>query len=311
MARYDDDRPRRRDDDDDYEPRPRRDPGYSPARRDSLIERRLRRAQDDEYFEDEDFEAPRYSRARGGGAGGYGTGGCANTTLYLLLGGIALLLVALIVGPQLFNSFVPNVPQQVREIVATPTTTLRDRGGTILQIRSLNRLETQSFAAERVIEAKVERGNPLDLLLGDRLLLIASGEVVAGVDLSKLRDGDVTISPDGKTIQLKLPPSEIFSKSLNSERTRVYDRQQGVLAPDNKDLESQARAQAEVEILNAACENNIMQKSAEDARRSMEQFLKLLDFEQVTVTSSAGPCVAPAGLPDAPAAPTTPTGATQ
>lgn len=313
MPRYEDDRPRRRDDDDDDYPR--RSDDYSPPRRDSLIERRLRRAHDDDdYFDDDDF-APRtsYSRPRGGGGMGYSSGGCANTTLYVLLGGIALLLVVLLVGPQLMSNFlpslVPNVPQQVREIVATPTTTLRDRGGTILQIRSLNRLETQSFAAERVIEAKVERGNPLDLLLGDRLLLIASGEVVAGVDLSKLRDGDVTISPDGKSIQLKLPPSEVFSKSLNSDRTRVYDRQQGVLASDNKDLETQARAQAEVEIMNAACESNIMQKAADDAKRSMEQFLKLLDFAQVTVTSSAGPCVAPAGLPGAPAAPAAATAA--
>jgi hypothetical protein len=296
MGRYDDDRPRRRDSDeyDDY-----------PRRRDSLMERRLRRTQGEEFYDD-DFEEPRYARPRVGGGGmGYGTvgGGCASSVLYLLLGGIALLLVALIVGPQLMSTLVPNVPQQVREIVATPTTTLRDRGGTILQIRSLNRLETQSFAAERVIEAKVERGNPLDLLLGDRLLLIASGEVVAGVDLSKLRDGDVTISPDGKSITLKLPPSEIFSKKLDNDRTRVYDRQQGFLSPDNKDLETQARSQAEVEILNAACENNIMQKSANDAQRSMEQFLKLLDFTQVTVTSSAGPCVAPAGLPGAATAP--------
>jgi hypothetical protein len=296
MGRYDDDRPRRRDSDeyDDY-----------PRRRDSLMERRLRRTQGEEFYDD-DFEEPRYARPRVGGGMGYGTvggGGCASSVLYLLLGGIALLLVALIVGPQLMSTLVPNVPQQVREIVATPTTTLRDRGGTILQIRSLNRLETQSFAAERVIEAKVERGNPLDLLLGDRLLLIASGEVVAGVDLSKLRDGDVTISPDGKSITLKLPPSEIFSKKLDNDRTRVYDRQQGFLSPDNKDLETQARSQAEVEILNAACENNIMQKSANDAQRSMEQFLKLLDFTQVTVTSSAGPCVAPAGLPGAATAP--------
>lgn len=152
-----------------------------------------------------------------------------------------------------------------------------------------------------MIEAKVERGNPLDLLLGDRLLLIASGEVVAGVDLSKLRDGDVVISPDGKRVQLTLPPSEVFN--ADGDRTRVYDRQQGVFAPENKDLESQARAQAELEIMNAACESNIMQKAADDARRSMEQFLKLLDFEQVTVNSSAGPCVAPAGLPAAPANP--------
>lgn len=297
MARYDDDRPRRRGDD-EYDDYPPRSPDTQRSRRDSLMERRLRHARgessDDDFYDQEEYAPPpRYSRARTSSVPYASGGGCANAVLYIILGGIAVVIVFLLAGQQLLKSFVPNVPQQVREIVATPTTTLRDRGGTILQIRSLNRLETQSFSVERVIEAKVERGNPLDLLLGDRLLLIASGDVVAGVDLSKLRDSDVTISPDGKSITLKLPPSEIFSKSLNNDRTRVYDRQQGILAPQNKDLETQARASAEAEILNAACESNIMQKAADDAQRSMEQFLRLLDFQSVTVTSSAGPCVAP------------------
>jgi hypothetical protein len=195
------------------------------------------------------------------------------------------------------------VPAQVRQIVATPTTTIRDRGGTILQIRNLNRLETQSFAVERVVEAKVERGNTLDLFLSEKLLLIASGNVVAGVDLSKLHDSDVTISQDGKSITLRLPPSEIFSKGLDNDRTRVYDKQTGLgtrlFGGENKDLETQARAQAEVEILNAACEGGVMQKAANEAQRSMEQFLKLLDFEKVTVIASAGPCVASATIPTA------------
>jgi len=306
MSRYDDERPRRRDDD-DYDDYPKRPPEPGRPRRDSLMEQRLRRARGEpvgeDYYEDDDFEQPpRYTRSRPSAIPMYGSagGGCASVLLYVILGGVAVAVVFLLAGQQLLKSFVPNVPQQVRQIVATPTTTLRDRGGTILQIRSLNRLETQSFSVERVIEAKVERGNPLDLLLGDRLLLIASGEVVAGVDLSKLRDSDVVISPDGKSIQLKLPPSEIFSKSLNNDRTRVYDRQQGIFAPENKDLETQARVSAEAEILNAACESNVMQKAADEAKRSMEQFLKLLDFTSVTVTSSAGPCVAPGGA--APAA---------
>src|SRR5581483_776040 len=245
MSRYDDERPRRRDDD-DYDDYPKRPPEPGRPRRDSLMEQRLRRARGEpvgeDYYEDDDFEQPpRYTRSRPSAIPMYGSagGGCASVLLYVILGGVAVAVVFLLAGQQLLKSFVPNVPQQVRQIVATPTTTLRDRGGTILQIRSLNRLETQSFSVERVIEAKVERGNPLDLLLGDRLLLIASGEVVAGVDLSKLRDSDVVISPDGKSIQLKLPPSEIFSKSLNNDRTRVYDRQQGMVAPENKDLETQ------------------------------------------------------------------------
>ena len=309
MARYDDDRPRRRDDD-DYDDYPERSSDAPRARRDSLMDRRLRRARgeggDDDFFDDEEYAAPRFSRPRARALPSYNSGGCANALLYLILGGIAIVLVVLLAGQQLLKSFVPNVPQQVRQIIATPTTTIRDRGGTILQIRGLNRLETQSFSVERVVEAKVERGNPLDLVLGDRLLLIASGEVVAGVDLSKLKESDVTISQDGKSVTLKLPPSEIFSKSLNNDRTRVYDRQQGILAPENKDLETQARVSAEAEILTAACEGNMMQKAADEAKRSMEQFLRQLDFENVTVTSSAGPCVAPASGATPAGTPTTP-----
>jgi hypothetical protein len=213
----------------------------------------------------------------------------------VVIGAAAIAILFLLFGRQLLSNLVPDVPQQVRQLVATPTTTLIDRGGTITQIRNLNRLETQSFSVERVVEAKAERGNPLDLLLGDRLLLIASGEVVAGVDLGKLKNSDVTISQDGKSITLHLPPSEIFSKSLNNDRTRVYDRQAGPLAPENKDLETQARSEAENQILQAACEGNVMQKAADEAQRSVEQFVKLLNFEQVNVIATAGPCVAPGG----------------
>jgi hypothetical protein len=222
--------------------------------------------------------------------------GCVQGAMILVIGGIILVLILLIFGRQIMSYLIPDVPSipaKIQQVVATPTTTVIDRGGTILQIKNLNRLETQSQSIERIVEAKIERGNALDIILGDKLLLIASGEVVAGVDMSKVKDTDVQLSSDGKTISIRLPPSEIFSKSLNNDRTRVYDRQQGIFAPTNKDLETQARSNAEAEILNAACENDIMQKAADEAQKNMEQFLKLAGFKSVTVTSSAGQCVAP------------------
>jgi hypothetical protein len=312
MARhdYDDDERIYESDDTDADDYRRRSPDYPPARRDSLMQRRLRAARGEEVepetYEDDYPPPPRYTRARPAYPPANNAGsGCASAVLYLVLGGVAIVLLVLIFGRQLASSFVPNVPQQVRQLVATPTTTVRDRGGTILQIRNLSRLETQSYSVERVVEAKVERGNPLDLLLSDRLLLIASGDVIAGVDLAKLQDSDVTISPDGKTITLRLPPSEIFSKSLNNDRTRVYDRQTGIFASENKDLETQARTAAEGEILQAACEGGVMQKAADEAKRSVEQFVRLLDFDVVNVIAEAGPCMAPGG-PGAPLATPTP-----
>lgn len=302
----------------DDEPRPRRPDerasereryaDEAPARRrDSLMERRIR-AREEGYDDYDDYDDAPPPRTRSSGYTpayrGSSSGGCATGALYLLLTVVVIGVLALLFGQQLLSSAasafipsLPNVTEKIVEVIATPTPTIRDRGGTIKQIRDLNRLETKSFSVERVIEASVKRDNALDLVLGDRLLLIASGTVVAGVDLSKLTPADVTFSSDGESITLRLPPSEIFAKALDNERTKVYDRQTGIFASQNKDLETQARQQAEAEILTAACEGGIMQQSASEAQRSMEQFLKLLDFASVTVTSTPGQCTAPATVP--------------
>ncbi len=137
-------------------------------------------------------------------------------------------------------------------------------------------------------------------MLGEKLLLIASGDVVAGVDLSRLRADDVNISSDGKNITIRLPPSEIFSAALNNDRTRVYDRDTRLgtrlLGSQDPTLETQARQAAESEILKAACEGDVMKRAADEAQQSMERFLKLLDFESVTVIVQPGPCVAPSAV---------------
>ncbi|HEU4323946.1 MAG TPA: DUF4230 domain-containing protein [Roseiflexaceae bacterium] len=324
----DDERPRRRDErPPEPRPRPRRpaderagwddyeeedDPPERPARRSSappperrsrLIEQRLRARSGDFDDEDDGYAdegPPRFTqRPYRSGYSSQGNG-CAATTLYAILIFAAIAGVLFLLARQLLNNVPSIVPPQIASVVAQPTPAIIDRGGTILQIRNLNRLETQSFSAERVIEAAVARGNVLDAFLGERLLLIARGDVVAGVDLSKLRDSDVTISADGTRITLRLPPSEIFLARLDNANTRVYDKQTGIgtrlLGSENQDLETQARQSAEGEILKAACESQITQRAADEARQSMEQFLGLLDFESVTVVATAGPCVAPAAL---------------
>ena len=289
MPRYDDEA------EEEERPRPLR---RRELRRESLMERRLRRARGedvDDVIEEESLYLP-YDPVR---TVRYGVplagGGCAATALYVALGAITVVLLLMLFWQQIVATFMPNVPQQVLQVIATPTPTIRDWGGAIQQMKNLNRLETQRFSIERVVEASTARGDPLDALLGERLLLIASGDVVAGVDLSKLTERDVIISPDGASVTLTLPASEIFSARLNNERTRVYDRQTRLLTQltggQDPNLETQARQEAERQILAAACENGIMQRAADEAKRSMEQFLRLLEFEQITVIATPGPCV--------------------
>ncbi|HEX5689413.1 MAG TPA: DUF4230 domain-containing protein, partial [Roseiflexaceae bacterium] len=90
--------------------------------------------------------------------------------------------------------------------------------------------------------------------------------------------------------------------TLDNQRTRVYDRQTGPLAGDNTDLETRARQEAENTIFQAACEDGILQKASDEAQRSMEQFLRLLKFQEVEVVGRAGACAAPSQS-NAPATP--------
>lgn len=182
-------------------------------------------------------------------------------------------------------------------LVATPTAVVIDRGGVIAEIKSTLRQETEIFVGERIIEASRLDGTWKDTLYGERILLIASGKTIAGVDLQKIREEDIIISTDGLSITLNLPATEILVNTLDNQRTHRYSTQSGWLA-DNPDLETEGRRQGEAEILKAACEVGIMEKSANSIKTGLTGFLRMLKFEKVTINVTAGPCVAPPPNPD-------------
>src|ERR1700687_4496321 len=59
------------------------------------------------------------------------------------------------------------------------------------RIQRLQRLETVVYAMDKLVTGAKE--NPIfpDFLAGDRLLMMVHGEVVAGIDFSNLKPGDV------------------------------------------------------------------------------------------------------------------------
>lgn len=148
----------------------------------------------------------------------------------------------------------------------------------IHSVQSLSRLETVTYAIEKVITAESGQG-PLGFLFGDKLLLIAHGEVIAGIDLGKLGIDDVQTRDDG-TVVMRLPPVEVFIATLDNAQTQVYDRKTGIVG-QNTQLETSARLEAERLILEAALEDGLEQKAEENARDVMRSFLLGLGFENV------------------------------
>ncbi len=177
--------------------------------------------------------------------------------------------------------------KELRGVIATqmsqlfhPTPTVMPDPVTIVhEVQELARLETIQYTVEKVIIAETGQG-PFGFLFGDRLLLVAHGVVIAGVDLSKLQVEDLWIDDTGQVV-LRLPESEIFITSLDNEKSYVYDRDTGLLTHGDVNLEATARIAAEEEINRAALEDGILAQAQLNAENYLYRMLRSLGFPDV------------------------------
>ena len=147
-------------------------------------------------------------------------------------------------------------------------------------VQKLDQLATVRWTESVVVTKETSGGALKRALAGEKVVLVATGEVEAGVDLSGLKDGDVRV--DGKQVEIHLPEAEILGSSLDEGNTRLYDRDQGILRlrPDDTLVEA-ARADAEDKILAAAQKNGILDTADQNAESSIRAFVTTLGFNEV------------------------------
>ena len=170
------------------------------------------------------------------------------------------------------------ISEQVSQLLHPTPTILPDPVTIIRDIQSMARLETIQYSVEKVITAEVNQG-VFGPLFGDRLLFVAHGYVIAGVDLSKLSVEDLQM--DGDILRVMLPDAEVFVATLNNDDSYVYDRTTGLFRKSDPDLETDARQAAEAEILNAALEDGILEQAQVNAEAFIERLLNDLGYDIV------------------------------
>jgi hypothetical protein len=205
-------------------------------------------------------------------------GGGLGTTLVLafviVLVGVGL---GLVLGTSSIVERVPVVGPLLFEEEPAQTTT---SPVVVEGIQDLNQLATVRWR-ESVIVTRESGGTDLEqLLVGEKVLLVAAGDVEAGVDLESLGRDDVRVS--GETVTIRLPEPEILSVSLDEEATGVYDRDFGPLnlRPDD-DLVEQARAAALDRLEQTARDEDILEQAEQNAENGIRAFVTSLGFEEV------------------------------
>jgi hypothetical protein len=149
------------------------------------------------------------------------------------------------------------------------------------KIRQLSRLESVNYTVDKIVEANKEAPGIPNFLAGDRMLFIAHGDVIAGVDLTQLGKNDVQVN--GDSAQVHLPAAQILVTRIDNAKSRVYQRTTGLLVPADPNLESQVRQAAEEQIRQAAIDDQILDKARDNARVTVTGLLYALGFKKVDV----------------------------
>jgi hypothetical protein len=171
----------------------------------------------------------------------------------------------------------------------------RDRSQPVLlkSLEDLSQYRAASANLQVVVDLERDMRHVPAFLKGERTTYLASGTVDAAVDFSRLgrSSGAVQVSDDRRAVTLTLPAAQLEPPRLDPSRSRVLDRDRGLLdrvadsvgdgsGADDQDL----AVLAERKLAEAAASDPALLRTAERNTRSMlEGMLRALGFERITV----------------------------
>lgn len=190
----------------------------------------------------------------------------------------------------------------LREQKPAPTSEIRIEHPTptvLKDLRAIARLETASMHVEKVVEVKDHQRHLHGLVeADDSLLFVATGEVVLGVDLAKLGDGDARFDESTKTAYVNLPAPEVFSARFDEPRSYVHARSTDLLAKRNEGLEGAARRQAIAAFEAAGRDPKSVDRAKEQAEKQLRALATAWGAKDIVVTWSTAPAKDPDVLSD-------------
>jgi hypothetical protein len=172
-----------------------------------------------------------------------------------------------------------------------------DRSQPVLlqSIRDLSRFEAASGNFQVVVDLEHDARFLPSFIRGERTLFIGAGSVDAYVDFSRLGQDAVTVSPDRKSVQIRLPRAQLEEAALDNRRSYVFAQQRGFLdrvqgfLDSNPDRQRQVYVLAQEKITAAARESELATRAEKNTRVMLVGLLRSLGFEPVTVTFAPQP----------------------
>ena len=175
-----------------------------------------------------------------------------------------------------------------------------DRSGpaVLTAMRDLSEYHAAAGQYQVVIDIEQDAKFLPDILKGKRTIFLAIGSVDAYVDFRKLGDDAVTISPDRKSVTIRLPRAQLSAPNVDPQQSRVLnqdlgviDRLGGLFSDQPNPQHQQMYVLAQQRLAEAATQVGLQAKAEDNTRVTLEKLMRSLGFTDVEISfvdTSAG-----------------------
>jgi hypothetical protein len=168
-----------------------------------------------------------------------------------------------------------------------------DRSGpaVLTAMRDLSEYHAATGEYQVLIDIEQDAKFLPDILKGKRTIFLAIGSVDAYVDFRKLGDDAVTISPDRKSVTIRLPRAQLSAPNVDPQQSRVLnqdlgviDRLGGLFSDQPNPQNQQMYVLAQQRLAQAATQVGLQARAEQNTRATLETLMRSLGFTDVHIT---------------------------
>ncbi|GII30978.1 DUF4230 domain-containing protein [Planotetraspora mira] len=197
-----------------------------------------------------------------------------------LLAGFLFVILLVVVGARLTWSWLNPLGEETI-----------DRSSPVLlkSIQNLSRYEAATGNFQVIVDLEKDANFLPDAIKGTRTLFVGVGGVDAYVDFSGLSKDAITVSPDGKTVTVRLPHAQLEKPNLDNQKSYVFAQQRGLFDRVSDFLSSSPANQqelyvlAEQKIADTAASSDLRNRADQNTKATLEGMLKALGFTTVVI----------------------------
>lgn len=163
----------------------------------------------------------------------------------------------------------------------------------MLALEDLSEYRAATGTFQVVIDQEKDRRYIPSIISGERTTFLATGTVDASVDFSDLGADRVQMSADRRTVSIALPAPRLDKVRIDPSKSRVLDRDRGVVQrvgsmfDDNASGEGELYSLAEKKVSKAAAKSDLQRRAQDNTRAMLTSLTRSLGFTRVTITFDA------------------------